>query len=159
MSGSDLNFPHLDGKKVLVTGGTGFVGRHLLPRLLDAGAHVTCLTRVSSRTSHLPDGIETVQADLRGGAGLDQALAGQEVIIHLAALLFGLSWQDFLQANALAAFSIAEALSRLKAAGEPEPAVLCWSPAWRPAAPLPRRRALRTQRRPRRFQPTAGQSC
>lgn len=121
MSGSDLNFPHLDGKKVLVTGGTGFVGRHLLPRLLDAGAHVTCLTRVSSRTSHLPDGIETVQADLRGGAGLDQALAGQEVIIHLAALLFGLSWQDFLQANALAAFSIAEALSRLKAAGEPEP--------------------------------------
>ena len=45
---SDERFSHLSGKKVLVTGGTGFVGRHLLPRLLAAGAHVTCRTRAAS---------------------------------------------------------------------------------------------------------------
>ena len=42
--------PHLAGKKVLLTGGTGFVGRHLLPQLLEAGAQVTCLTRAVSGT-------------------------------------------------------------------------------------------------------------
>lgn len=46
MSGSaGRAFPRLSGKRVLVTGGTGFVGRHLLPRLLESGARVTCLTR------------------------------------------------------------------------------------------------------------------
>lgn len=114
--------PQLEGKKVLVTGGTGFVGRHLLPRLLDAGAQVTCLTRACSRAAHLPRDVKATQADLRCGTGLEQALSGQEVVIHMAALLFGLSWQDFLHANAQAAFSLAQALSRLKAGGEPGPA-------------------------------------
>lgn len=113
--------PRLDGKKVLVTGGTGFVGRHLLPRLLGAGAHVTCLTRASSRAAHLPGGVETARADLRNGEGLEQALAGQDLVIHMAALLFGLSWQDFLRANALAALALAEALARLTAKGETGP--------------------------------------
>lgn len=44
---SEQGFSHLSGKKVLVTGGTGFVGRHLLPRLLESGARVTCLTRAA----------------------------------------------------------------------------------------------------------------
>ena len=34
---------HLADVRVLLTGGTGFVGRHLLPQLLQAGARVTCL--------------------------------------------------------------------------------------------------------------------
>ena len=41
--------PWLDGKKIVVTGGTGFVGRHLLPQLVAAGARVTCITRATSR--------------------------------------------------------------------------------------------------------------
>lgn len=110
--------PHLAGKKVLLTGGTGFVGRHLLPHLLAAGAEVTCLTRAVSRTGHLPQGVATAQADLSTGAGLEQALQGKDVVIHMAALLFGLGWQDYLRANALAARSLASALSRLCAGGE-----------------------------------------
>lgn len=110
-------FPWLSGKKVLVTGGTGFVGRHLLPRLLESGARVTCLTRAASRTAHLPAGVSVAQADLSTGRGLAEALAGQDVVIHMAALLFGLGWQDYLRANALAAHAIAEALTRVDAAG------------------------------------------
>ena len=87
---SEQGFSHLSGKKVLVTGGTGFVGRHLLPRLLESGARVTCLTRAASRTEHLPGDVAVARADLGTGHGLAAALAGQDVVIHMAALLFGL---------------------------------------------------------------------
>ena len=115
---SDERFSPLSGKKVLVTGGTGFVGRHLLPRLLAAGAHVTCLTRAASRTGHLPADVAVARADLHTGEGLAEALAGQDVVIHMAALLFGLGWQDYLRANALAARSLAVALADVEAAAQ-----------------------------------------
>ncbi len=110
-------FPHLAGRAVLLTGGTGFVGRHLLPQLLEAGARVICLVRASSDTSRLPRGVAVAQADLHSGEGLDAALEGRDVIIHMAALLFGLGWQDYLRANALAARRLGEAVARLRAAG------------------------------------------
>ena len=102
---------HLRGARVLVTGGTGFVGRHLLPALVAAGADVTCLTRSGSHTDHLPASVRTVCAVLLTGDGLAQAVPGQEVVIHIAAVLFGLGWQDYLQGNALAARQLAAALA------------------------------------------------
>lgn len=118
MSGSaGRAFPRLSGKRVLVTGGTGFVGRHLLPRLLESGARVTCLTRATSRTRHLPEDVAVARADLSTGQGLAEALAGQDVVIHMAALLFGLGWQDYLRANALAARVIVNALGRVEGGG------------------------------------------
>ncbi|WP_291302568.1 NAD(P)-dependent oxidoreductase [Desulfovibrio sp. MES5] len=101
---------HLENVRVLLTGGTGFVGRHLLPQLLRAGARVTCLTRASSHTAGLPEGVAVAQADLGSGRGLTEALEGQDVVIHMAALLFGLGWQDYLRANARAAACLAEAI-------------------------------------------------
>ncbi|MGE9984226.1 NAD-dependent epimerase/dehydratase family protein [Desulfovibrio sp. SGI.169] len=118
MSGSaGQAFPRLSGKRALVTGGTGFVGRHLLPLLLESGARVTCLTRAASRTGHLPADVRVARADLGTGHGLAEALAGQDVVIHMAALLFGLGWQDYLRANALAARVIVNALARLEGGG------------------------------------------
>lgn len=104
--------PWLQGKRVLLTGGTGFVGRHLLPLLCATGAHVRCLVRSTSNTSSLPSGVETAQADLGTGQGLPAALDGQDVVIHMAALLFGLGWQDYLYANVLAAEHLATACAR-----------------------------------------------
>jgi uncharacterized protein YbjT (DUF2867 family) len=67
--------------KALVTGGTGTLGRLVVPRLHDAGYDV----RVLSRNSHDgPEDIEMVNGDLATGEGIDAAVAGTEIIVHLA---------------------------------------------------------------------------
>jgi uncharacterized protein YbjT (DUF2867 family) len=66
---------------ILVTGGTGTLGRLLAPRLQAAGRSV----RVLSRSSHEPaGGVEYVTGDLTTGEGIDAALAGVEVVVHCA---------------------------------------------------------------------------
>jgi len=63
---------------VLVTGGTGTLGRHVVTLLRQSGHRA----RIFSRQ---PRGhIDAVQGDLRTGAGIAQALAGMEVIVHAA---------------------------------------------------------------------------
>jgi uncharacterized protein YbjT (DUF2867 family) len=66
---------------ILLTGGTGTLGRQVVPQLREAGGKV----RVLSRTSHEPgDGIEYVTGDLATGTGLEAALAGAATIVHCA---------------------------------------------------------------------------
>lgn len=103
----------LAGMRVAVTGATGFLGRHLVPALLDAGAAVSCIARAKSDTSRLPPGARIFRADLEHGSGLAGTLDGQDELIHMAALLFGLGWQDYLEANARVARSLARALCGL----------------------------------------------
>jgi uncharacterized protein YbjT (DUF2867 family) len=63
----------------LVTGGTGTLGRLVVPRLRDAGAEV----RVLSRRPHEPgDGVEFAVGDLATGEGLDAAVDGIGTIVH-----------------------------------------------------------------------------
>jgi len=67
--------------QILVTGGTGTLGRLVVPRLLDAGTSV----RVLSRQPRPPAaGIEYAVGDLNTGAGVDQSVEGIETIVHLA---------------------------------------------------------------------------
>jgi uncharacterized protein YbjT (DUF2867 family) len=66
---------------ILVTGGTGTLGRLLVRRLRDAG----CNVRVLSRRSHdSGDGIEFVTGDLATGEGIEAAVDGIETIVHCA---------------------------------------------------------------------------
>src|SRR5262245_25441031 len=68
-------------KRILVTGGTGTLGRLVVRRLIAAGATV----RVLSRRAHEPtEGVEWVTGDLRTGLGIGAAVAGMEVIVHCA---------------------------------------------------------------------------
>ena len=67
--------------RILVTGGTGTLGRLVVRRLRDAGCHVRVLSR---RDREGEEGIEFVPGDLATGEGIDAAVEGSETIVHLA---------------------------------------------------------------------------
>jgi uncharacterized protein YbjT (DUF2867 family) len=66
---------------ILVTGGTGTLGRQVVPRLQDAGGKVRVLSR---RGRAAGDGIEYVIGDLATGEGIQAATGGAEIILHCA---------------------------------------------------------------------------
>lgn len=71
------------GKKVLIAGGTGFVGTHFAQAALDAGAEVTLA--VHKRAPVLTDPrVKTVTADLADREQSRAALEGQEIVFHCA---------------------------------------------------------------------------
>jgi dihydroflavonol-4-reductase len=70
----------------LVTGGTGFVGSHLVRVLLERGEQVRCLVRPTSRRDNLNAlSIEFATGDLRDLDSLKQAVKGVKVVYHCAA--------------------------------------------------------------------------
>ncbi len=122
MNSASVHLPHasldhLSGKRILVTGGTGFLGSRLVPMLANAGARVTVFCRQSSRTDALPSGVHCIRGDLSTGRGLADAVRDCDIVIHMAALLFGLKWQDYLEANCSCARSLARALQEAGSAG------------------------------------------
>ncbi len=70
-------------RPVLVTGGTGTLGRPLVHTLLDAGRPVRVLSR-TARTPAVPDEVEWVVGDLLTGAGLHEAVDGVAAVVHCA---------------------------------------------------------------------------
>jgi uncharacterized protein YbjT (DUF2867 family) len=66
---------------ILVTGGTGTLGRRVVPRLLAAGHHVRVLSR---RPHEAADGAEYVTGDLLKDEGIGAAVAGAGIIVHCA---------------------------------------------------------------------------
>jgi farnesol dehydrogenase len=75
--------------RVLLTGGTGFLGRRLAQRLCDsaAGVDLALLVRGSSQRDGFPDGVELVEGDVTDGASLARAFADRDAVIHAAALV------------------------------------------------------------------------
>jgi NADH dehydrogenase len=74
--------------KVFLTGATGFVGGHLLERLLADGHSVRALVR-DAQSAQLPanPGLEPVQGDVISGVGLAQAMQGCNAVIHLVGII------------------------------------------------------------------------
>src|SRR5262249_57700645 len=71
---------------VLVTGGAGFIGSHLVRQLVAGGEAVRVLERREARVDHLPlDRIEVVRSDIRDRASVDKAVRGCRAVYHLAA--------------------------------------------------------------------------
>jgi uncharacterized protein YbjT (DUF2867 family) len=66
---------------ILVTGGTGTLGRLVVSQLRDAGCGVRVLSR---RSREAGEGIEFVTGDLATGEGIDAAVQGTEIIVHCA---------------------------------------------------------------------------
>jgi dihydroflavonol-4-reductase len=71
---------------VLVTGGAGFIGSHLVRRLVERGRAVRVLERPGAAVGHLPaDGIEVVTGDIRDRRAVERAVRGCPEVYHLAA--------------------------------------------------------------------------
>ena len=85
---------------VLVTGATGFVGSHLVEALCRRGDQVTALARSAAKAAALaPLGVRVVPGDLEDTASLDRAVAGQDVIYHVAGVVAARDEGEFLRAN------------------------------------------------------------
>jgi len=68
--------------RVLVTGGTGELGRAVVARLVAAGHSVRVLSR--TETPRIPPGVEAARGDLATGVGALAAVATVEVVVHCA---------------------------------------------------------------------------
>ncbi|MBB3710823.1 UDP-glucose 4-epimerase [Limimaricola variabilis] len=83
----------LEGARVLVTGGSGFIGSHITDLLLEAG--VREVTVIDNMVRGRPENLETamrsgrvslVVGDIRDAGLMDQLVAGQDLVFHQAAL-------------------------------------------------------------------------
>jgi nucleoside-diphosphate-sugar epimerase len=79
------------GKRVLLTGAFGGIGRRVLARLLAAGHRVTCMDLRNPRTEKvaqtLPAGTAVAWGDIRAAESVEQALNGIDVVVHMAAII------------------------------------------------------------------------
>ncbi len=78
-----------DGKLALVTGGTGFIGRHLVDRLLTRGYRVRVVARRPVVKWRVTPAVDHLRADISEPGVLDAALEGVGEIYHLAAATSG----------------------------------------------------------------------
>lgn len=74
-------------RRYLVTGGCGFIGRHLCAALVAEGHRVTVLDNLSSGEARaLPPGARLVRGDIRRPQDLAEAMSGCDGVFHLAAV-------------------------------------------------------------------------
>jgi uncharacterized protein YbjT (DUF2867 family) len=75
---------------ILVTGGTGFVGGHVVKGLRDQDRPVRCLVRRPGKAAHLKTwGCELAEGDVADAASLRRAVDGVDVVVHLVAIRQG----------------------------------------------------------------------
>ena len=79
---------------ILVTGGSGFIGRRVVARLVDGGHKVRVLAR-GRRRADLPEDVEVAQGSVVSGEGLPEAMAGVEKVVHLVAIIRETGDQSF----------------------------------------------------------------
>lgn len=87
-----------DNKKVLVTGGAGFIGSHLVRKLVELGANVTVVDDLSrGSTDKIADVLDSIsfhQIDLRDEKKSQKVFSGQDIVFNLAALNTGVDFDQ-----------------------------------------------------------------
>ena len=87
-------------RHALVTGATGFIGHHLVQRLLAQGTAVKCLVRSKSRADHLSQlGVTLVQGELEDVSSLSEAVKDADVVYHLAGVTKSVRKSDLMRVN------------------------------------------------------------
>jgi uncharacterized protein YbjT (DUF2867 family) len=84
---------------IAIVGATGFVGSHLVPHLVGAGHRVIAISRDGRRLTEWGDAVVARAADVATGTGVDEALAGAEAVVHLAAIPRETSGRRFAEVN------------------------------------------------------------
>ena len=115
----------LAGKAVLVTGAGGFIGGHLVERLVRDGARVRAMCRYNSRNDRgtldwlepaVVAEVQVVPGELRDVESVAAAVEGTEVVLHLGAqIAIPYSYvnpRDFVEVNALGTLNVAQAALR-----------------------------------------------
>ena len=110
-----------NGRRTLVTGGAGFIGSHLVEMLVADGARVRVVDNLErGRLSNLEavrDQIEFIQQDLRDPRVSEQATAGMECVINMAAKVTGIEYNrthqgDMYTSNVLINTNVLDAARR-----------------------------------------------
>ena len=113
----------LEGERVLVTGGAGFIGSHLCRALLDAGAEARVLDLLDPQVhgeagapgTSTPAGVELLAGDVADAAVLGPALDGVTMVVHFAAAVgVGQSMYEirrYCEANTVGTAALLEALA------------------------------------------------
>ncbi|MCX8009195.1 MAG: NAD-dependent epimerase/dehydratase family protein [Patescibacteria group bacterium] len=88
-----------DGKKVLVTGGSGFIGSHLSERLISYGSHVTIFDRITSKKLQnihsIKEKVEIIDGDCTILSNLIRIIDGHDIVMNLAAHVGGIEYNRF----------------------------------------------------------------
>lgn len=99
--------------RVFVTGGTGFIGYHLIKALSEQGHEIVCLARKTSRIEPLRQfSVRFVHGDVSDGDSITGALSGVQVVFHLAGTTKALRREDFFKVNELGVKHLFEACRR-----------------------------------------------
>jgi dihydroflavonol-4-reductase len=121
-------------RTALVTGATGFIGRHVVAGLLDRGVAVRALVRSEAKADHLRrDGVETVPGSLADIDRWQRSLAGCDAVFHCAGLVAARSRVELTAVNGVATGRLADACATLET-----PPVLVHLSSLAAAGPAPR---------------------
>lgn len=86
-----MNNPSYKNKKVLITGGCGFIGSHLAHKLVALGARVTIIDNLATGSldniAKIKNQVNFIEKSIVDQNSCDQAAAGNEIIFHLAAFI------------------------------------------------------------------------
>ncbi len=75
-----------DYRRVMITGGAGFIGSHLCEEVLRCGKPVVAVDDLSTgRESNLPPGVDFIRMDIAAPDGLQEAMRNVDLVFHVAA--------------------------------------------------------------------------
>jgi len=99
--------------RAFVTGGTGFVGAHLVQALRARGDRVTCLVRNAAKAQALGwTDVRLVRGDLEDAVALRDGCAGAEVIYHVAGRISARDMDEFMHVNRDGTANVLEAAAQ-----------------------------------------------
>jgi UDP-glucose 4-epimerase len=106
--------PQIEGKSFLITGGSGFIGSHVVDRLLGRGAERVRVFDKVMRSDNLPksDRVEAVEGDVTDVAAVRSAVDGVDGVFHMAVLPLGPTVENprvGLDVNVVGTFNVFEA--------------------------------------------------